>query len=159
MVLEQSQITGQGKDPDNTGRQQDGRFRQGVSGNPAGRPKGARNRSTRLAEAMLDAEAETLMRQAIDLAKAGDVTALRLCIERLVPRRLERSLEFELPALEEPKDAVVALSRITEGVGQGELTASEAASLVNLVQVTIKALEVLDLDRRLSALEARHAQS
>jgi len=144
---------------ENTRRKQDGRFRPGVSGNPTGRPRGARNRSTVLAEATLDEEADALMRKVIDLAKEGDVTALRLCIERLVPRRLDRFIEFKLPAIREPNDAVAALSRITEGIGQGELTASEAASLVNLVQVTTKALEVLDLDRRLSALEARHAQS
>ena len=117
--------------PENTGRKQDGRFREGVSGNPAGRPKGARNRATRLAEALLEDEAVALVRKAIDLAKAGDITALRLCLERLIPRRVERPIEFELPPISEPKDAIVALSRIMEGVGSGELTASEASSLVS----------------------------
>ena len=92
--------------PENTGRKQDGRFRAGVSGNPTGRPKGARNRATRLAEALLEDEAVALVRQVIDLAKAGDITALRLCLERLIPRRVERAIEFELPPISEPKDAV-----------------------------------------------------
>ncbi len=129
--------------PENTGRKQDGRFRKGVSGHPQGRPRGARNRATRLAEALLEDEAVALVRQAIDLAKAGDVTALRLCLERLIPRRVERSIEFELPTISEPKDAVAALSQIMEGVGRGELTASEAGSLVSLVEATLKAIEVL----------------
>ena len=145
--------------PDNTGRQQDGRFRSGVSGNPFGRPRGARNRSTCLAEAMLDEEAVALMRQAINLAKAGDPMALRLCIERLVPKRTERSIEFEMPSISEPKDAVDALSWIAEGVGRGELTASEAGSLVSVVQAVLKAIEVLNLDQRLAALEEHHARS
>jgi hypothetical protein len=145
--------------PENTGRKQDGRFREGATGNPNGRPKGARNRATRLAEALLEGEAVPLMRKAIDLAKAGDITALRLCLERLIPRRVERAIEFELPPISEPKDAIIALSRIMEGVGCGELTASEAGSLVSVVQAALKAFEVLDLDQRLSALEEHHARS
>lgn len=53
------------------------------------------------------------------------------------------------------KDVVAALSRITEGVGRGELTASEARSLVGLVEAALKGIEVLDLDERLAALEER----
>ena len=52
-------------------------------------------------------------------------------IMRLVPRRTERLIEFEIPRISEPKDAVAALSRIMEGVGREELTASEAGSLVS----------------------------
>jgi hypothetical protein len=81
-----------------------GRFRNSQSDNTSGRPEGARNRSTLLAVAVLDGEAVVaLVRQAIDLAKAGDVVALRLCIEQLVPKRMQR--------ISEPKDAIPALSR------------------------------------------------
>ncbi len=62
-------------------------FKPGQSGNPHGRPKGARNRATVVAEQLLDGEADTLTRKAIDLAKQGDTTALRLCIERILPPR------------------------------------------------------------------------
>ena len=46
--------------PENTGRIQDGRFRAGVSGNPNGRPKVARNHATRLADALLEDDAVAL---------------------------------------------------------------------------------------------------
>jgi hypothetical protein len=79
-----------------------------------------------LAEALLEDDAVVLVRRVIDLAKTGDVTALRLCLERLIPRRVERAIEFEMPSISEPKHAVVALSQITAGIGSGELTANEA---------------------------------
>ena len=147
-----------GTAPENAGRNQ-GRFRKGQSGNPRGKLKGTRNRATRLAAALLEGEAVALVRKAIDLAKAGDVTALRLCVERLVAKRTERTIEFEMPTISEPKDAIGALSQIMEGVGRGELTASEAGSLVSLIEATLKAFEVCDFDRRLSALEGHRARS
>ena len=58
--------------PENTGAKQGGRFQKGRSGNPAGKPKGARHRATLAAEALLDGEAEALTRKAIELALAGD---------------------------------------------------------------------------------------
>jgi len=60
-------------------------FQKGVSGNPAGRPPGARNRATALAEQLLEGEARRLVRQAIDRAMGGDVLAMRLCLERILP--------------------------------------------------------------------------
>ena len=70
---------------ENTGAYQGGRFRKGVSGNPAGKPKGTRHRATLAAEALLDGEAEKLTRRAIEKALEGDASALRLCLERILP--------------------------------------------------------------------------
>jgi hypothetical protein len=98
-----------------------------------------------LAEALLEDDAVALVRRVIDLAKTGDVTALRLCLERLIPRRVERAIEFEMPSISEPKHAVVALSQITAGIGSGELTANEAHTLVALVEATIKTIDVTRL--------------
>jgi hypothetical protein len=64
---------------------QDSQFKPGQSGNPSGRPKGARNKSTVAAEALLDGESESLTRRCIDLAMEGDPTALRLCLTRILP--------------------------------------------------------------------------
>jgi hypothetical protein len=58
-------------------------FQPGQSGNPSGRPKGARNKATLVVEALLENEAEALTRKVIDLALEGSMPALRLCLERL----------------------------------------------------------------------------
>jgi hypothetical protein len=72
--------------PEKTGPQQaDTRFKRGQSGNPSGRPKGARRRTTVAIEALLEGEGEALTRKAIELAKGGDMQALRLCMDRLAP--------------------------------------------------------------------------
>ena len=65
---------------ENSGAKQAGRFEKGRSGNPAGKPPGARNRATLAAEALLDGEAEALTRKAIERAKEGDSVALRLVL-------------------------------------------------------------------------------
>jgi hypothetical protein len=43
-------------------------FEPGQSGNPSGRPKGARNKATVVIEALLEDEAEALIRKVIELA-------------------------------------------------------------------------------------------
>jgi len=60
-------------------------FQPGQSGNPDGRPKGARNAATVAAEVLLDGEAEAITRKCVELAKEGDTVALRLCLERILP--------------------------------------------------------------------------
>src|SRR5260370_364857 len=97
-------------------------------GNP-GRPKGSRNKSTLLLEAMLDVDAPTLMTTAIDMAKAGDGTMMRLCLERLLPPRRDRPVNFELPALSGSADAAKASLSILQATSSGHLTPIEAAEL------------------------------
>src|SRR3954452_2997748 len=60
-----------------------------------GRPAGARNRATLAALALLEGEAEALTRRCVELALAGDTTALRLCLERLLPNG--RAVRMHLP--------------------------------------------------------------
>ena len=49
-------------------------------------------------EALLDGESEALTRKAIGLALGGDITALRLCLDRVLPPRKDRPINFEMPA-------------------------------------------------------------
>src|SRR6516165_2074446 len=65
-------------------------FETGHSGNPNGRPKGARNKATVMVEQLLDGELDALVRKLIEKAKAGDIAALRLCLDRLLPPRRDR---------------------------------------------------------------------
>ena len=77
-----------------------GPFEKGRSGNPLGRRVGRRNKTTIAAAALLVGEAEALTRKAVELALVGDPTALRLCIERVLPQCRERAVKFALPPIE-----------------------------------------------------------
>lgn len=138
--------------PANTGGNQ-GRFAKGHSGNPRGKPKGARHRTTLAAEALLAGEIEKLTRKAIEMALDGDTTALRLCLERVVPARRERAIELELPVLQSAADSVAAMAVITGGVSNGTITPGESLALCKLVETFVKALEASELDQRLRYLE------
>jgi hypothetical protein len=136
-----------------TAHQRGAPFKPGKSGNPAGRPKGARHKVTVAIEALLDGQHEKLTQKAIDLALAGDMQALRLCMDRLAPPRRDRPVTFDLPRIETIADLPQATRAIMEAVAAGELTPSEAAELGKLVDAHAKAIEVTDLHRRLEALE------
>ena len=130
-------------------------FRKGKSGNPDGRPRGARNRTTLAVEALLDGEAEALTRKAIELALNGDHMALRICLDRIVPPRRERRLSFTLPPLNSAEDTVQAMAAIVAAVASGDITLGEAVEMGRLVELFIKAIEANDFDQRLRFLEAR----
>ncbi|WP_407159291.1 hypothetical protein [Bradyrhizobium sp. STM 3557] len=55
--------------------------------------------------------AEALTRKAIDLAKAGDLTALRLCFYRIIPSRKDRPLSFAVPAITSPAEAASTVAQ------------------------------------------------
>lgn len=128
-------------------------FRAGQSGNPAGKATGTRNRTTVALEKLLDDEADALTRTAIDLAKGGDTVALRMCLDRLMPVRKDRPITFVLPEIEKAADLTKATSALMQGVASGEITPSEAAELSKLVEAHGKAMTVVDLAARLTALE------
>jgi len=129
-------------------------FRPGQSGNPAGRPKGARNKITVAIEALIDAASTDIATKAIELAKAGDATMIRALLDRAAPPRRDRHISFELPPMERAADAVKAAAAIAQAVADGELTPSEASELSDFVANYVKALEISDLEARLQRLEA-----
>ena len=115
---------------DTTGRDGSGRF---APGNP-GRPQGARHRATVAALALLDGEAETLTRKAVEMALGGDVVALRLCLERIAPPRRDAPVVFPLPAVATAKDAAKAAAAVLSAAADGDLTPQEAVIIAGLIE-------------------------
>jgi len=133
------------------------KFKTGQSGNPGGRPKGALNKTTLATQALLDGEAEALTRKAVELAKDGNPVALRLCLERLLPPRKDRHVNFTLPRIEGAHDLVKALGAILEAVARGEITPGEGQTLTAMLDGYRKGLETADLETRVAALEKERA--
>jgi hypothetical protein len=133
------------------GRSADGTF---AAGN-AGRPKGARNKSTQAVLALLEGEAEALSRKAVEMALAGDSTALRLCLDRLAPPRKDSPVQFPLPRMTTARDAAEAAGAVLEAVSVGDLTPTEGAQVMGLVDSYRRTLEVTELEARVAALEGQ----
>ncbi|HUW74544.1 MAG TPA: DUF5681 domain-containing protein [Methyloceanibacter sp.] len=116
------------------------RFKPGQSGNKKGRPKGSRHKTTLAIEKLLDGEGETITRVAIERAKAGDMTAIRICLDRIAPARKDRHIQFSLPKMKKASDAVAASAAIVEAASSGDLTPSEAGDLTKIVETYARTL-------------------
>jgi hypothetical protein len=123
------------------------------SGNPAGKKAGTRHKATQAALALLSGEAEGLTRKAVELALAGDVTALRLCLERLVPPCREAPVSLDLPSLATRADTGHVLAFLLAEVGRGELTPGEAEKLARLVSEYHKAVQLTEMEERFRRVE------
>jgi hypothetical protein len=128
-------------------------FQKGQSGNPAGRPPGARGRAALIAEALFEGEAETIIRTAIDKAKEGDLAAVRLCLDRIVPRPRDRVVPFELPTLRSAESALAAVTEIAAAVGRGDVTPAQAEDLSRVVDRFLGTLEWVEFEQRVRRLE------
>jgi hypothetical protein len=116
---------------------------------------GSRHRATLAAESLLDGEAEKLTRKAIELALGGDLTALRLCLERILPARKERPVRVSLPEIKAAGDVVTATAALVSAVGAGEIAPGEAADLAMLISAAGRAIDLTEFEARLAALESR----
>jgi hypothetical protein len=146
-------------EPENTAGKQRGKpFKRGQSGNPDGRPKGSRNVTTVALETLLDGQATALTQKAIDLALAGDMAALRICLDRILPPRKDRPTTFDFPAITTAAEAAATMSAILAAVAGGEITPAEASEIAKLVDSYVRAVEATELAARIERLERMTSQ-
>jgi hypothetical protein len=130
-------------------------WEQGQSGNPAGRPKGIKDKRTAMRE-LLEPHADELVTKVVEMAKAGDTTALRICIDRLIPPAKAREEPVSLPlatgSLAEKGQAVLA------ALGEGAIAPDVATAILQGIAAQARIVEVDEIEKRLAALEAKYAQ-
>ena len=101
--------------------------------------------------ALLEGEAEALTRKAVELAMAGDTVALKLVLDRLLPKG--RAIRLDLP-LRTLEDLDQAGETVREALAEGTVTLDEVGGLTNLLEARRRLIETTELERRLAALEA-----
>jgi len=122
------------------------RWKPGQSGNPRGMVRGS---------SLLDGECERLTRRAIELALGGDLQALKMCLERILPPARERPCSFKLPPISTAAEAAACMALVLEGMASGTILPGEGAALSATISACVKVFEATEIEARISALEAR----
>ena len=117
----------------------------------------SRNGTPAKVDLMLEREAERIILKLVEKALDGDMVALRLCVERLLPPRRDRPVAFDLPAMQNAADALNASSAILTACAAGTLSPGEAAEIMSLVSAHVRMLEMTEIEARLITVEKAHA--
>ncbi len=128
------------------------RFVKGGEPGP-GRPKGSRSKTAALLDEIAAVEAEAIVRKIVEKAKAGDLTAAKLVVERLWPVPKGRPIEVSLPPINTVTDVLKAMSAIAAAVSAGTLSSDEARDLAALIETIRKGYETIDLKNELVAIK------
>ena len=89
-----------------------------------------------------------LTRRGVEAALAGDMLAMKLCLERVLPRCRERPVTFSLPSLAavgngeidepSPQNVSRAMNAITTALACGEITPGEAATIAAVYETFVR---------------------
>lgn len=127
------------------------KFKKGQSGNPAGRPRGALGKATRWREA-LSVHGDDLFKVAVEHALNGDMTALKLCLERISPpvKPTADPVEFFLhgSTLAEKAESVL------QAIADGQIDVDSGRKLIGAISDLGRIIEVDSILERLEKLEA-----
>jgi hypothetical protein len=133
-------------------------FAPGKSGNPAGRPLGAKNKTTQFLESLVEGAGESVIAKLVQQAKEGKPLALRLVVDRLLPLREERRVQIaDLRRLVTACDLVHASAEVISLAASGQMSIEEAQGFLRLVEYQRKIIEGADLAVKVVALEAELA--
>jgi hypothetical protein len=101
----------------------------------------------------MDADAEPVVMALIEAAKAGDVAAIKLVLDRVAPLPRNRPVHFTAPAIATSADLGDAMNAVLQAVAAGELAPDEAVSIASLIETRRRTIETIELDLRVAALE------
>ena len=118
-----------------------------------GRPRGAQNRATQVALALVDGQAEAVLRAGLECALAGDPQMLKFFLGRILPR--EWPVKIDLPKIECADDLVEATAAVTRAAAEGQISASEGSALATILNANAEAINLADVVKRIDELEAK----
>jgi len=120
----------------------------------AGRKKGSGQAAHY--RAMLEPHAGGLIQQVVDLAKSGDMAALKLCFDRLCAplRPTDRLISIE--GLEDCTGLSAKGELILDHVALGKVTPVEASNLMRAISSQARIIEVDELEKRVTELENKN---
>ena len=102
----------------------------------------------------MEGQLEQITQTLIDAALDGDLAAIRLILERLVPPCKEKALpQLNLPPVTDAASLPKLTAAILGAVADGRITPGEGQALAALANTHAKNLELAELEQRIAALE------
>lgn len=135
-----------------------GRFQPGQSGDPEGKPRGARNAALVALDEIGTEGAEDVLRKAVEDAKRGNTRAAEVLLARVWPAR-KGPVTISLPPMNGPADCAVAVGAVDAAVDAGTLTPDEAQAVAGILDLRRRAIETANPDARITALEKRRDEN
>ena len=131
-------------------------WKPGQTGNPKGRPPGL-SAITKLRASIAD-EVPQILAALITAAKAGDVQAARLILERVLPpvKAIEQAVALQLP---EGGTLTAQGKAVLSAVAAGTLAPGQGTQLLAAIGTLAKVTEIDELEARLTKLEAQSEKS
>jgi hypothetical protein len=108
-----------------------------------------------LLDKMAETDAADVLSAVISRAKKGDMAAAGMIMARVWPTRKGRPVSFDLPSLSTAADLAAALGNVARAVSTGVLTPEEAQAVGAVLEMQRKAIELAELESRVTALEGR----
>ena len=126
------------------------KFKPGVSGNPAGRPKG-QHPAHKLRNAIVESMPQ-IIENLVILAKGGDVQAAKVLLDRVCPTLKPQAMPISLPvngSLAEQGGEIIKATM------SGQIPPDIGSQLITALTHQAKIVEIDDVIKRLEVLE-RH---
>ena len=136
-------------------RDEKGRFAKGHSGNPKGTKTGSKHRATILAEQLLSEDVEAITKKLVTLAKRGEMAAIKIIIDKLVPNAKSSPVKLSIPEINDVADLPQATSALVKAVTTAMITPDQAVEISKVLTAHYRAVELAELVERVTRLEAR----
>lgn len=133
-------------------RTKTGRFKQGHSGNPSGRPSSSAAKLREIRDTVAD-ELPELIRTILTAAKAGDMAACKILLDRCIPpaKPCHPAISIETPDISNPLERADCIER---EMLAGRLSPDAAAAAIGVLIANRQLVESIELEARIARLEA-----
>ena len=119
-----------------------------------GRPKGSGNKANSAEQELLDRYAPHLVGKCIERAlKGDDRSAMRICMDRILPARREASIRMSLQRIKTAQDLEKAAEKVTQAIGRGRIAPAEGETMMNVFEIHSRIIEKSQYESRLEKLE------